>query len=147
MTEVDIMPVNLHLDFAEFAVPILILGIVAEGVIGGTIRNALADGVLNPVPIIKSLAAGVSRQIIHGSVDPKVLIEILACESQDSGTDVDGPDSKVIRPADSDVIQGNDLQRMRVNGIDGHLRVHQHVVRVLVVSLQIIAGGGLKPEF
>src|SRR5947209_1700459 len=78
MTEVDIMPVNLHLDFAELAVPMLVLGVVAERVISRTIRDALADGILNPVPVIKSLSAGVGCQFIHSGMDPKMLIEILA---------------------------------------------------------------------
>src|SRR5205823_1255122 len=60
--------IYLDRDLAEFAVPVLVLRIISQGVIGRAVINTVADGCIDVVAVVERLSAGPFRQILHGAV-------------------------------------------------------------------------------
>src|SRR5579872_848168 len=80
-------------------------------------------------------------------MDGQPFAEVRRRKTQSPRACVLGANAEIVKPTDADIVKCSDLDGMRVYGIDGYLRIHEHIVSLrslLSVASRVAVRGGAR---
>src|ERR1700681_1916120 len=78
IAKVDPMAARLYFNLAEPAIPVFVLRIIADHVIGRAVFNPVTQRIVDVVTVVVSLTAGLVRNVQHSSVRLEELLGLLS---------------------------------------------------------------------